>query len=101
MMIVLVLYLMVTERRSKLQIFYDVLSAIKEDSQNNEKISYTRIQFKCNTSYDKLLRYIDEMNAKQLLKNGSETEITEKGEKFYQDYSIINELIKEMIRRLN
>ena len=93
--------LMVTERRSKLQIFYDVLSAIKEDSQNNEKISYTRIQFKCNTSYDKLLRYIDEMKTKQLLKNDSVIEITEKGEKFYQDYSIINELIKEMIRRLN
>lgn len=95
------LYLMITERRSKLQIFYDVLSAIKEDSQNNEKISYTRIQFKCNTSYDKLLRYIDEMNAKQLLKSGSEIEITEKGEKFYQDYSRINELIKETVQRLN
>ncbi len=92
---------MVTERRSKLQIFYDVLSAIKEDSQNNEKISYTRIQFKCNTSYDKLLRYIDEMNAKQFLNSGSKIEITEKGEKFYQDYSIINELIKEMVKRLN
>ena len=92
---------MVTERRSKLQIFYDVLSAIKEDSQNNEKISYTRIQFKCNTSYDKLLRYFDEMNAKQLLKRGSKIEITEKGEKFYQDYSIINEMIKEMVERLN
>ena len=92
---------MVKERRSKLQIFYDVLSAIKEDSQNNEKISYTRIQFKCNTSYDKLLRYIDEMNAKQLLKSGSEIKITEKGEKFYQDYSIINELIKETVKRLN
>lgn len=95
------LYQMVTERRSRLQIFYDVLSAIKEDSQNNEKISYTRIQFKCNTSYDKLLRYIDVMTAKQLLKNGSEIEITEKGEKFYQDYSIINELIKKMVQRLD
>ena len=92
---------MVKERRSKLQIFYDVLSAIKEESQNNEKISYTRIQFKCNTSYDKLLRYIDEMNAKQLLKSSSEIEITEKGEKFYQDYSRINELIKETVQRLN
>ncbi|GFN39510.1 MAG: hypothetical protein YK1309IOTA_470002 [Marine Group I thaumarchaeote] len=94
-------YPMVRERRSKLQIFYDVLSAIKEESQNNEKISYTRIQFKCNTSYDKLLRYFDEMKAKQLLKSGSEIEITEKGEKFYQDYSRINELIKETVQRLN
>ena len=100
-MIVLDPYLMVTERRSKLQIFYDVLSAIKEDSQNNEKISNTRIQFRCNTSYDKLLRYFDEMKAKQLLKSGTEIEITEKGEKFYQDYSIIIELIKETVQQLN
>ena len=91
---------MVKERRSKLQIFYDVLSAIKEESQNNDKISYTRIQFKCNTSYDKLLRYFDEMKAKQLLES-SEIEITEKGQKFYQDYSRINELIEETVQRLN
>ena len=92
---------MVRERRSKLQLFHDILSAIKEESQNNDKISNTRIQFKCNTSYDKLLRYIDTMKAKQLLKSGLEIEITEKGEKFYQDYSIINELIKETAQRLN
>jgi len=91
---------MVRERRSKLQIFYDILSAIKEDSQNNDEISYTRVQFKCNTSYDKLLRYFDEMKAKQLLKSGSEIEITEMGETFYQDYSKINELIKETVKRL-
>jgi len=92
---------MVRDRRSKLQIFYDVLSAIKEELQNSDEISYTRVQFKCNTSYDKLLRYFEEMKAKQLLKSGSEIEITENGEKFYQDYSIINELIKEMVKRLN
>ena len=92
---------MVRDRRSKLQIFYDVLSAIKEELQNNDKISYTRVQFKCNTSYDKLLRYFDEMKAKQLLISGSEIKITEKGEKFYQDYSRINELIKETVKRLN
>jgi len=92
---------MVSERRSKLQIFYDVLSAIKEESQNYDEVSYTRIQFKCNTSYDKLMRYFDEMKAKQLLKSGSEIEITEKGETFYQDYSKIDELIKETVTRLN
>ena len=92
---------MVRERRSKLQLFHDILSAIKEESQNNEKISNTHIQFKCNTSYDKLLMYIDTMKAKQLLKSGPEIGITEKGEKFYQDYSIINELVKETVQRLN
>ena len=92
---------MIRERRSKLQIFYDILSAIKEESQNYDEISYTRIQFKCNTSYDKLLRYFDEMKAKQLLKGSKEIDITEKGETFYQDYSKIDELIKETVKRLN
>jgi len=91
---------MIRERRSKLQLFYDVLSAIKDELQNYDKISYTRVQFKCNTSYDKLMIYFDQMKAKQLLKDGSEIEITEKGETFYQDYSKIDELIKEMVKRL-
>ena len=45
---------MAKERRSKIQLYYDIVSAIVEDSQNNDSVSPTRIQFKCNTSYDKL-----------------------------------------------
>ena len=54
------------ERRSKIQLYYDIISAIVEDSQNNDNVSPTRIQFKCNTSYDKLAKYLEEMKKKFL-----------------------------------
>ena len=43
------------DKRSKLQIYFDVFSAILREKQDNEEISKTRLQHKSNTSYDKLL----------------------------------------------
>jgi|ETNmetMinimDraft_1059919.scaffolds.fasta_scaffold00399_9 predicted transcriptional regulator len=84
------------ERRSKIQLYYDIISAIVEDSQNNDNVSPTRIQFKCNTSYDKLAKYLEEMKARQILEKEQFIKVTEKGMKFHQDYSKINELILEI-----
>ena len=84
------------ERRSKIQLYYDIISAIVEDSQNNDNVSQTRIQFKCNTSYDKLAKYLEEMKERQILEKESSIVITEKGMKFHKDYSKINELILEI-----
>ena len=55
-------------KRSKLQIYFDVLSAILVEKQDNTEISKTRLQHKSNTSYDKLLKYLDEMSEKGLIK---------------------------------
>ena len=84
------------ERRSKIQLYYDIISAIVEDSQNNDNVSPTRIQFKCHTSYDKLAKYLEEMKERQILEKESSIVITEKGMKFHKDYSKINELILEI-----
>ena len=53
--------IMVKERRTKTQIFFDIITAVIDDTQNNESIILTRIQVKCNTSYDKLTKYLVEM----------------------------------------
>ena len=84
------------ERRSKIQLYYDIITAIVEDSQNNDNVSPPRIQFKCNTSYDKLAKYLEEMKERQILEKESSIVITEKGMKFHKDYSKINELILEI-----
>ena len=84
------------ERRSKIQLYYDIISVIVEDSQNNDNVSPTRIQFKCNTSYDKLAKYLEEMKERQILEKESSIVITQKGMKFHKDYSKINELILEI-----
>ena len=88
------------DKRSKLQIYFDVFSAILIEIQDNENISKTRLQHKSNTSYDKLLNYLDEMNEKGLIKIENEISVTESGIKFHQDYSNVNELIDEITQRL-
>ena len=88
-------------KRSKLQIYFDVLSAILVEKQDNSEISKTRLQHKSNTSYDKLLKYLDEMSEKGLIKLENEIDTTEMGVKFHQDYSAVNELIDEITQRLS
>ena len=88
-------------KRSKLQIYFDVLSAILVEKQDNSEISKTRLQHKSNTSYDKLLKYLDEMNEKGLIKLENEIDTTEMGIKFHQDYSAVNDLIDEITQRLS
>ncbi len=89
------------DKRSKLQIYYDIFDAIIKDKQDHEEISKTRIQFKSNTSYDKLLRYLDEMDQKGIIKKGKKIEVTDIGMQFYNDYSRVNNLINEITQRLS
>jgi predicted transcriptional regulator len=86
---------MAKERRTRIQLYFDIISAIFEEEMDNETISPTRIQFKCNTSYDKLTKYLEEMKNKEIIE-GNEIKVTEKGKQFHKDYSKINELIQEL-----
>ena len=88
------------DRRSKIQIFFDIVTAIIDDTQNNESISPTRIQFKCNTSYDKLTKYLEEMEKKEIIQKEKSISVTEKGMQFHKDYSRINELINRLNQKL-
>ena len=88
------------DRRSKIQIFFDIVTAIIDDTQNNEYISPTRIQFKCNTSYDKLTKYLEEMEKKEIIQKEKSISVTEKGMQFHKDYSRINELINRLNQKL-
>ena len=92
--------MLVKDRRSKIQIFFDIVTAIIDDTQNNESISPTRIQFKCNTSYDKLTKYLEEMEKKEIIQKEKSISVTEKGMQFHKDYSRINELINKLNQKL-
>ena len=69
---------MAKERRSKIQLYFDIISAIVEDRQSNEFVSPTRIQFKCNTSYDKLTKYLIEMENRQIIEREKSIKVTDK-----------------------
>ena len=92
--------MVVKERRAKTQIFFDIITAVIDDTQNNESVSPTRIQIKCNTSYDKLTKYLEEMEKRGMVEREKSIAITEKGMEFHKDYSRINELINEMNEKI-
>ena len=88
--------IMAKERRTKTQIFFDIITSVIDDTQNNESIILTRIQVKCNTSYDKLTKYLAEMEDRGMIEKGKSITVTVRGMEFHKDYSRINELINEM-----
>ena len=81
------------ERRNKLEIYNDILMAIREESQSGE-VRPTRVQLRCNLSYDKFSNYLEELKGKDLIKNS--LTITSKGQKLLQDYERISQFIKKM-----
>ncbi len=91
---------MVKERRSKIQLYFDIVSAIVQDSQNNDSVSPTRIQFKCNTSYDKLTKYLIEMEKRNIIEREKSLSVTDKGMQFHRDYSKINDLIIDVTKQI-
>mgnify|MGYP000194443567 CR=1 FL=1 len=76
-------------RRSKLRIIVDILQVIKEEG--GAKI--TQILYGANLSYDRLIKYIDELKTLQLIRekkvNGNKYYLTDKGVKFLEEFKKI------------
>jgi predicted transcriptional regulator len=80
-----------------LELYNDILNAIGDEIVNddNSVVLPTRVQLRCNLAYDKLIRYLDELeNRKMILQ--SPLLITEKGRDFLQDYDRISNFVLEM-----
>lgn len=83
------------EKRNKLEIYNDILSAILQVSSEGEP-KPTRVQQKCNMSYDKFSKYIEELGNRKLITHDSPLCITDKGKRFLQDYGKIKSFIQKM-----
>lgn len=75
-------------------IYNDILSAIAQELTNGEA-KPTRIQSLSNLAYDKLVRYLDELEGRKMIMQNP-IEITEKGRDFLQDYNRIKDFVFEM-----
>lgn len=83
-----------TKRRSRLGLYSDILSAIQEESSTG-KVKLTRVQFKSNTSYDKLITYLNELEKKKLIEKNP-IRITNKGWQFLREYSKIKDNLEKI-----
>ena len=84
------------ERRNKLEIYFAVLNAIKQESKNVEIVRPTRIQFLSSLSYDNTVKQLDELKEKKLVQDSDEISLTSRGEAFLKDYEKIRKYTEQM-----
>ncbi|MDQ3885084.1 MAG: transcriptional regulator [Thermoproteota archaeon] len=81
-------------KRNKMEIYNDILSAINLELTNGEA-KPTRVQILSNLAYDKLVRYLNELESKKMIIRDP-LGITEKGRDFLQDYDRIKGFVTAM-----
>ena len=81
-------------KRSKLEIYNDILSAIELELQSGQA-KPTRVQSRSNLAYDKLARYFDELKYEEMITQDP-LRVTDKGHDFLQDYDRIKSFLLEM-----
>jgi predicted transcriptional regulator len=77
-----------------MEIYNDILSAINLELTNGEA-KPTRVQSLSNLAYDKLVRYLNELEGKKMIIQDP-LHITEKGRDFLQDYDRIKGFVLDM-----
>jgi predicted transcriptional regulator len=77
-----------------MEIYNDILSAINLELTYGEA-KPTRVQSLSNLAYDKLVRYLNELEGKKMIIQDP-LQITEKGRDFLQDYDRIKGFVLDM-----
>lgn len=83
------------EKRHKLQLFFEILCAIEEDSMRNEVARPTHVQHFTRLSYDKMMNHLQELEDKGMIHRVSGlVAITAKGKRFIEQYDQLIKLIE-------
>jgi predicted transcriptional regulator len=77
-----------------MEIYNDILTAINLELTNGEA-KPTRVQSLSNLAYDKLVRYLNELEVKKMIIQDP-LQIIEKGQDFLQDYNRIKGFVLDM-----
>ena len=56
----------------------------------------TRVQHRCNMGYDKMLRYMNELDRRNLITKKRQLMVTERGNKFMSDFEKIKEQLDNL-----
>jgi predicted transcriptional regulator len=81
-----------------MELYHDILKAILEELVENDKdykIKPTRVQLRSNLAYDKLVRYLDELENNKMIRQDP-LQITPKGKDFLCDFDRIASFLIEM-----
>ena len=75
-------------RRSRQQIFAEILDAIIEETRSQEEVKITRVQSKVYVPFDRFKEYLADMRKRGLIEETS-LKATERGLKFLEEYKLV------------
>jgi predicted transcriptional regulator len=82
-------------RRDKLKIYGDLLSVLNNEDKT-EKIVLSHLQTRINVPFDRLKKYILELNELGLIQDDKSLKLTEKGKQYLREYKRILDFMKRM-----
>lgn len=82
-------------RRDKLKIYGDLLSVLYSEDKT-EKIVLSHLQTRINVPFDRLKKYILELNELGLIQDEKSLKLTEKGKQYLREYERILDFMKRM-----
>lgn len=84
------------ERRNKLEIRYNILNSIMQESKIVSIVRPTRIQFLSHLSYTTLFNHLENLKERKLIRLSKGIILTEKGKQFIKDYKKIQKSLEQM-----
>lgn len=78
-----------------MDIYGDLLAVLKDEAKN-EKIVITRIQGRTNVPFDRLKKYISELQDIGLIEDQTTLKLTEKGKEYLKGYQQIVRFMQRM-----
>jgi predicted transcriptional regulator len=83
------------QRRDKLKIYGDLLSALSSES-DDEKIVLTQVQVRIKVPFDRLKTYITDLVDLGLVQDENSLKLTEKGIRYLKEYETVLDFMKRM-----
>jgi predicted transcriptional regulator len=83
-------------RRNKMKIYGDLLSILKAEKNNTDKIVLTRVQTRINVPFDRLKSYISDLEDLNLIEDQLSYNLTQKGKQYLDEYRKILDFMERM-----
>jgi predicted transcriptional regulator len=83
-------------RRDKLKIYGDLLSTLRSEASERERIVLTRVQMRINVPFDRLKSYITELKDLGFIEDETSLKLTQKGKQYLSEYEKILDFMKRM-----
>lgn len=83
-------------RRDKMKIYGDLLSILNAESSSADKIVLTRVQAKLNVPFDRLKKYISDIEDLNLIEDQISCKLTSKGKQYLNEYTAVLDFMERM-----